>query len=96
MVSFTLRPLLLWGNSLLYPHYIGVCVGPRTGVNKRKFLTLPRLELGSLGRPACSQLIYRKLEVVASNLDTDTCYTDRLLSPFQFDVDTLETTQLSL
>jgi hypothetical protein len=37
-------------------------VGPRAGladVEKRKFLTLPGLELWSLGRPARSQLLYR-------------------------------------
>jgi hypothetical protein len=37
-------------------------VGPRVGldeVEKRKFLTLPGLELRSLGRPARSQSLYR-------------------------------------
>jgi hypothetical protein len=37
-------------------------VGPRTGlddVEKRKFLPLPGLELGRLGRPARSQSLYR-------------------------------------
>jgi hypothetical protein len=41
-------------------HWIG-WVGPRTGmdaVEKRKFLTLPGLELRLLGRPAGSQSIY--------------------------------------
>jgi hypothetical protein len=39
-------------------HSIGSWVGPRAGlddVQKKKFLTLPGLELLSLGRPACSQ-----------------------------------------
>ena len=37
-------------------------VGPRVGlddVEKRKFLTIPGLELRPLGRPACSQSLYR-------------------------------------
>jgi hypothetical protein len=37
-------------------------VGPTTSpddVEKRKFLTLPGLELRALGRPARSQLLYR-------------------------------------
>jgi hypothetical protein len=44
-------------------HWIGGWVGPRTGldaVEKRKFLTLPRLELRLLGRPARSQSLYRQ------------------------------------
>jgi hypothetical protein len=39
-------------------------VGPRAGmdnVEKRKFLTLPGLELQPLGRPARSQSLYRLL-----------------------------------
>jgi hypothetical protein len=43
-------------------HWIGGWVGPRAGldnVEKRKFLTLPSLELRPLGRPACSQSLYR-------------------------------------
>jgi hypothetical protein len=56
VVSFTLRPLYPWE---LAPgtHWIGRWVGPRAGldeVEKRKFLTLPGLELRSLGRPARS------------------------------------------
>jgi hypothetical protein len=38
-------------------HWIGGCVDPRAGLNdleKRKFLTLPGLELRPLGRPAYS------------------------------------------
>jgi hypothetical protein len=63
VVSFT--PLLLypWGES---PppgiHWLGGLVDPRAGlvdVEERKFLTLPRLELRPLGRPACSQSLYR-------------------------------------
>jgi hypothetical protein len=37
-------------------------VGPRAAVDeveKRKFLTLPRLELRPLGRPACNQSLCR-------------------------------------
>jgi hypothetical protein len=37
-------------------------VGPRVGLDdmeKRKFLTVPGLELRPLGRPACSQTLYR-------------------------------------
>jgi hypothetical protein len=37
-------------------------VDPRAGlddVEKRKYLTLPGLELRPLGRPACSQSLYR-------------------------------------
>jgi hypothetical protein len=43
-------------------HRIGVWVGPRTGLDdleKRKFLTLPGLELRPLDRPAGSQSLYR-------------------------------------
>jgi hypothetical protein len=43
-------------------HWIGGWVGPRAGlddVEKRKFLTLPGLELRPLGRPARSQSLYR-------------------------------------
>jgi hypothetical protein len=43
-------------------HWIGGWVGPRTGpddAEKRKFLTLPGLELRPLCRPARSQSLYR-------------------------------------
>jgi hypothetical protein len=43
-------------------HWRGGWVGPRAGldkVEKRKFLTLPGLELQPLGRPARSQSLYR-------------------------------------
>jgi hypothetical protein len=43
-------------------HWIGGWVCLRTGlddVEKRKFLTLPGLELRPLCRPACSQSLYR-------------------------------------
>jgi hypothetical protein len=43
-------------------HWIGGWVDPRAGlddVKKRKFLTLPRLELRPLGRPARSQSLHR-------------------------------------
>jgi hypothetical protein len=41
--------------------WIGGWVGPRAGldVEKRKFLTLPGLELRLLSRPALSQSLYR-------------------------------------
>jgi hypothetical protein len=56
VVSFMPRPL--------YPstHYIGGCVGPRAGLEnmeKWKFLPPPGFELWPLGRPACSQSLYR-------------------------------------
>jgi hypothetical protein len=43
-------------------HWIGGSVGPRAGLDdmeKRKFLTLPGLELRPLGRPSRSQSLYR-------------------------------------
>jgi hypothetical protein len=43
-------------------HWIGGWVDPRTGLDeleKRKFLTLPGLELRPLSRPARSQSLYR-------------------------------------
>jgi hypothetical protein len=43
-------------------HWKGGWVDPRTGldyVDKRKFLSLPGLELRPLGRPARSQSLYR-------------------------------------
>jgi hypothetical protein len=43
-------------------HWIGGWVDPRAGlheVEKRKFLTLPRLELRPLSRPARSQSVYQ-------------------------------------
>jgi hypothetical protein len=43
-------------------HLIEGWVGPRAGLDdleKRKFLTLPGLELWPLGRPARNQLLYR-------------------------------------
>jgi hypothetical protein len=43
-------------------HWIGGWVDPRAGLDdmeKRKFLTLPGLELLPLGRPSRSQLLYR-------------------------------------
>jgi hypothetical protein len=61
VVSFTFRPL--------YPqerapstHWIGGWVGPRAGLDdmeKGKFLTLPGVELKSLGGSARSQSLYR-------------------------------------
>jgi hypothetical protein len=42
-------------------HWIGGWVDPRAGldtVEKRKFLTVPGLELRPFGRPACCQLLY--------------------------------------
>jgi hypothetical protein len=43
-------------------HWIGRWVGPRASlddVEKRKFLTLPGLELRALGHPARNQSLYR-------------------------------------
>jgi hypothetical protein len=43
-------------------HWIGDWVDPRAGLDdmeKRKFLTIPGLELRTLGRPGCSHSIYR-------------------------------------
>jgi hypothetical protein len=40
-------------------HWIGGWGDPRAGLGKRKFLTLPELELRPLGRPARSQSLYR-------------------------------------
>jgi hypothetical protein len=43
-------------------HWIGGWVGPRAGlddVEKKKFLTLPRLKFQPLGRPAHSHSLYR-------------------------------------
>jgi hypothetical protein len=43
-------------------YWIGGWVGPRVGlddVEKRKFFTLPELELRPLGRPARTQSLYR-------------------------------------
>jgi hypothetical protein len=52
-------------------HWIGGWVDPRDGlddVEKRKFLTIPGLELLPLGRPARSQSLYR-LRYPGSRLD---------------------------
>jgi hypothetical protein len=43
-------------------YWAGGWVGPKAGlegVNKRKFLILPGLELRRIGRPVCSQSLYR-------------------------------------
>jgi hypothetical protein len=50
------------GERTLSTHWIGGWVDPRTGlddVEKRKFVTLPGLELRPLGRPTRSQPLYR-------------------------------------
>jgi hypothetical protein len=50
-------------------HWIGGWVGPRAGlydVEKRKFFTLPGLELRPLCRPARRQSLYRRLEYDAT------------------------------
>jgi hypothetical protein len=55
--SAALRP----GKEPPCTHWIGGSVGPRTSlgkVEKRKFLTLPGLELQLLRHPAHSQLLY--------------------------------------
>jgi hypothetical protein len=48
-------------------HWIGGWVDPRAGlddVEKRKFLTLPGLELRTLGRPARNQSLYRLMALM--------------------------------
>jgi hypothetical protein len=50
------------GERVTGTHWIGRWVDPMAGfddVEKRKFLTLPGLELRHLGRPARSQSLYR-------------------------------------
>jgi hypothetical protein len=50
------------GERAVGTHWIGGWVDPRVGlgdVEKRKFLTLPALELRPLGRPAPNQSLYR-------------------------------------
>jgi hypothetical protein len=61
MVGFNPRPLYPRGKASV-THWMGGSVDPRAGpddVEKRKFLTLPGLELRPLGRPACNQSLYR-------------------------------------
>jgi hypothetical protein len=61
VVRFTPQPLYPRGR-VPGIHWIGGWVSPRAGlddVEKRKFLTLRRLELQPLGRPARSQSLYR-------------------------------------
>jgi hypothetical protein len=61
VVSFTALPLYPGGKETS-THWIGGWVGPRAGlddVKKKKFLTLPGLELRPLDRPARSQSLYR-------------------------------------
>jgi hypothetical protein len=61
VIHFTPLPLYPRGKSPPF-HWIGGWVAPRNGlddVEKRKFLTLPGLEIRPLGRPARSQLLYR-------------------------------------
>jgi hypothetical protein len=58
------RPCCLTpGETALGTHWIGGWVGPtavRNAVEKRKFLTLPGLELRTPGRPVRNQSIYRQ------------------------------------
>jgi hypothetical protein len=57
VVTFTPRPLYTPGT-----HWIEGWVGPRAGLDdmeKRKFLTLPRLEIRPLGLSARNQSVYR-------------------------------------
>jgi hypothetical protein len=66
VVTITPRPLNP-GERITFTHSIGGWVNPRTGldyVEKRKFLTLPGLELPPLGRPTRSQSLYR---LISSN-----------------------------
>jgi hypothetical protein len=60
VVSFTLRPV--YSGRSPGTHWIGSWVGPKAGldaVEKRKFLTLPELQLRPLSRPSRSQSLYR-------------------------------------
>jgi hypothetical protein len=59
VVNLMPRPLYPRGKSPRYS--LDRRLGPRAGLDmeKRKFLTLPGLELRHLGRPACSQSLYR-------------------------------------
>jgi hypothetical protein len=59
--------------------WIGGGVDPRAGLDdleKRKFLTLPGLELRPLGRPARSQSLYR-LRYHGSYVNGGQCYQER-------------------
>jgi hypothetical protein len=50
-------------------HWVGGWVGPRAGldnVEKRKLLTLPRLEHQPLSCPAHSQLLYQLIIIIMS------------------------------
>jgi hypothetical protein len=61
VVSFTPLPLYHRERDL-GTHWIGVLMDPRAGLDdleKRKFLTLPGLELRTLSRPARSRSLYR-------------------------------------
>jgi hypothetical protein len=61
VVRFMPRPHYPRGKGVRYL-WIRCLVDPRTGLDnseKRKFLTLPWLELQPLNRPACSQSLYR-------------------------------------
>jgi hypothetical protein len=61
MVSFTHRPLYP-ARKVPGTHWIGGWVDPRAGlddVEKKKFLSLPVLQLRPLGHPARSQSLYR-------------------------------------
>jgi hypothetical protein len=57
-------------------------VGPRAGLDGRKFFTLPGLEFGPLGRSARSQSLYRLsypgsafwIQVVLHATGSTTCY----------------------
>jgi hypothetical protein len=60
--SASLPGLFIHGERAAGTHWIGGWVGPRAGlddVEKRQFLTLPRLNLRPLGRPDRSQSLYR-------------------------------------
>jgi hypothetical protein len=62
VVIFKPRPLYPRGKSPPFTHWIGGWVDPTAGmddVEKRKFLTLLRLELRTLGPPVRSQSLYR-------------------------------------
>jgi hypothetical protein len=63
VVSFTFRSFYP-GETAPGTHWLGGWMDPRKGLDdmeKRKFLTLTGLELRLLGRPTCSQSLYRLL-----------------------------------
>jgi hypothetical protein len=75
VVSFTLLPHYPHEKSPRYPLARRLRLDD---VEKRKFLTLPGLELRNIGRPACSQSLYR-LRYPGSYLAMDKWYIKRII-----------------